>query len=135
MRITAGIAIAGLLLQAGCSSGGKSAADRAALQGEWEVVSGESNGGPAPPGMLDDAKLIVLGDQAILLGKEATFRLDAAPDPRHIDFVRGDNIQLAIYELKDDTLRLCVGTTDDRPAAFRTEPGTSHTLFVLKRKR
>jgi uncharacterized protein (TIGR03067 family) len=131
-------ATASLVVVTACSRTGsdeRSKADHAALQGEWEVVSAESNGEPPPPGLLDGAKFAFSGDGLTLLGKEGTFELDATQSPRRIDFVRGKGRQLGIYELDGDSLKLCVGPADDRPTEFKTKPRTDHSLFVLKRKK
>ena len=112
----------------------QSKADHATLQGEWAIVSAESNGEPPPPGVLDGARFAFSGDNLTLLGKEGTFRLDATKSPREIEFVRGNSRQLGIYELDGDSLKLCVGPADDRPTEFKTKPRTDHSLFVLKRK-
>jgi uncharacterized protein (TIGR03067 family) len=136
-RLYSAVATFSLVLVPACSGPGsdeRSKADRAALQGEWEIVSAESNGEPPPPGMLDGAKFAFSGDNLTLLGKEGTFELDATQSPRRIDFIRGKGRQLGIYELDGDRLKLCVGPADDRPTEFKTQPRTDHSLFVLKRK-
>ena len=130
-------AASSLLLSPGCSGKGQdpsSKQDHAAIQGEWVVVSAESNGEPPPPGLLDAAKFVFAGDSLDLLGKKGTFVLDASTNPRQVDFVRGKIRQIGIYELDGDSLKLCVGPEDDRPKAFKTKPRTDHSLFVLKRK-
>jgi uncharacterized protein (TIGR03067 family) len=125
------------LLSACSRTGGdeQSKADHAALQGEWEIVSAESNGEPPPPSFLDGARFAFSGDNLTLLGKEGSFQLDATKTPRQIDFVRGKTRQPGIYELDGDSLKLCVGPSDDRPKEFQTRPRTDHSLFVLKRKK
>jgi uncharacterized protein (TIGR03067 family) len=127
-----------LALVPACSRTGQdeqSKSDHAALQGEWEIVSAESNGEPPPPGMLDGAKFAFSGGNLTLMGKEGTFELDTTQSPRRIDFVRGKARQLGIYELDGDSLKLCVGPADDRPTEFKTKPRADHSLFVLKRKK
>jgi uncharacterized protein (TIGR03067 family) len=111
--------------------------DHAALQGEWEIVSAESNGEPPPPGFLNQAKLTFSGDKATLMGKESRFELDASKTPRQIDFILGKSRQWGIYELDGDSLKLCVCAKppEDRPKEFKTKPRTDHTLFVMKRKK
>jgi uncharacterized protein (TIGR03067 family) len=108
--------------------------DHTALQGEWEIVSAESNGEPPPPGFLDGTRFSFTDDKLILMGKEGTFELDATRSPKQIDFIRGKSRQIGIYELDGDQLKLCVGPADDRPKEFKTKPRTDHSLFVLKRK-
>ncbi len=114
---------------------GQSKKDHAALQGEWEVVSAESNGEAPPPGFLIGAKVAFSGNQSTLLGKEATFELDASKRLRQIDFVHVKSRQIGIYELDGDSLKLCVGPPDDRPKEFKTKPRTDHSLLILKRKK
>lgn len=121
-----------------CSGPGKdeqSKKDHAALQGEWVIVSAESNGEPPPAGLLEGAKFAFSGDNLTLLGKEGIFELDASKNPRQINFVRGQTRQIGIYELEGDVLKLCVGPPDDRPKEFKTKPRTDHSLFVLTRKK
>jgi len=127
-----------LLAASACTDKAKDAAsqqDHQALQGEWEIVSAESNGEPPPPGLLDGARFAFSGDKLTLLNKEGTFEVDATKTPRQIDFVRGKTRQLGIYDLDADNLKLCVGPADDRPKEFKTKPRTDHSLFVLKRKK
>jgi uncharacterized protein (TIGR03067 family) len=139
MRLFLPVVVASTLaLLPGCAGRGQddlSKGDRAALQGEWEIVSAESNGEPPPPGLLDGAKFAFSGDKLTLLGKEGTFELDATKSPRQIDFVRGNSRQIGIYELDGDSLKLCVGPSDDRPKEFKTKPRTDHSSFALKRKK
>jgi uncharacterized protein (TIGR03067 family) len=132
------VATSSLVLVPACSGKGQdeqSKNDHAALQGQWEIVSAESNGEPPPPGLLDGAKFAFSGDKLTLLGKEGTFELDAGKRPRQIDFIRGKTRQIGIYELDGDSLKLCVGPADDRPKQFNTKPRTDHSLFILKRKK
>jgi uncharacterized protein (TIGR03067 family) len=130
------ILTAPLVLVAACGRrglDGKSKTDHAALQGEWEVVSAESNGEPPPPGLLSGAKFTFSGEKLTLLGKEGTFELDTSKSPKQIDFIRGKTRQIGIYERDGDNLKLCVGPSDDRPKEFKTKPRTDHSLFVLRR--
>ena len=131
------VATVPLVLMPACSGKGQdeqSKKDHAALQGEWAIVSAESNGEPPPPGLLDEAKFAFSGDKLTLLGKDGTFELDASKSPRQIDFIRGKSRQIGIYELDGNSLKLCVGPSDDRPKEFKTKPRTDHSLFVLRRK-
>ncbi len=108
--------------------------DHIALQGEWDVVSSESNGELPPPGLLDGGKFTFSGNDATVLGKKGTFELDATKSPRQIEFLRGNARQIGIYKLTGDHLKLCVGPPDDRPTAFITKPRTDHSFFLLKKK-
>lgn len=131
------IAVSLLVLASGCSGkrqDDQTQKDRAALQGEWEIVSAESNGEPPPPGLLSGAKFAFSGEKMTLMGKEGTYEIDASKNPRQIDFIRGKTKQIGIYELDGDRMKLCVGPADDRPKEFKTKPLTDHSMFVLKRK-
>lgn len=139
MRFLMGaIAVTSLLLVPACSGkrqDEQSRKDHAALQGEWEIVSAESNGEPPPPNLLKGAAFAFAGDKLTLMGKEGTFELDASKSPRQIDFIRGKTRQIGIYELEGDRLKLCVGPADDRPREFKTKPRTDHSSFVLQRRK
>jgi uncharacterized protein (TIGR03067 family) len=125
-----------LALLPGCTGNDRETVnDGTALQGEWEIVSAESNGEPPPPGLLNGARFAFSGNRLTLIGKEGEFQIDASKNPRQIDFICGGNRQVGIYRLEGDRLLLCVGPADDRPREFKTKPRTDHSLFVLKRKR
>ena len=127
-----------LVLLSACAGKGtdaQSVQDRAALEGEWEIVSAESNGEPPPPGLLAGARFAFSGDKSTLMGKEARVELDATRTPRQIDFIYGKSRQIGIYELDGDNFKLCVGPSDDRPTEFKTRPRTNHSMFVLRRKK
>jgi hypothetical protein len=55
--------------------------DHTALQGEWEIVSAESNGEPPPPGMLDGAKFAFSGDKLTLMGQRRDIRVGRDQEP------------------------------------------------------
>lgn len=111
------------------------AGDVAKLQGTWNVVAGESNGEPAPQGMLNGATISFAGKRSVMMGKEGTFEIDEHKQPHGIEFDRAGSKQIGIYQLSGDDLKICVGPADDRPKDFKTKPRTDHTMLVLKRKR
>src|SRR5579859_5966241 len=112
--VIATICLASLQACSGKGQDEQSKADHAALQGEWEIVSAESNGEAPPPGLLDGAKFAFSGNELTLMGKKGKFELNASKSPRQIDFIGGKR-QIGIYELDGDNLKLCVGPADDRP--------------------
>jgi uncharacterized protein (TIGR03067 family) len=134
-----------LFISSGCSSkpteagstatGWTQPVDLQALQGEWEVVSAESNGSPPPPEMkIIGSRFAFSGNTLTFLsGKKVSFTLDSSKRPRQIDLGRNKQ-QLGIYELDGDTLKMCIGPADDRPKEFSTKPRTDHSFFLLKRK-
>jgi uncharacterized protein (TIGR03067 family) len=69
------------------------------------------------------------------------YTLDASKTPAHIDMVyaggpnKGKTVK-GIYELKGDTLKLCVAPPgQDRPAALESKKGEPWELFELTRKK
>ena len=59
------------------------------------------------------------------------FTIDSRVTPAHIDFLNSRH-QVGIYELKGDTLKICIGMDGDRPTSFRTEKHTDHTYYVVE---
>ena len=121
--------------------------DRKQYEGTWRVVSLEINGNKSTE---EDANKITVANKAdgvwILEvdGKkitEGTSELDPTRKPKTIDFMEteGDNkgrIVLGIYELGDDTRKLCYAQPGkDRPAEFSAPAGSGHTLVVFKREK
>src|SRR3954469_10287953 len=112
-----------LLLVGVASAQDKTKEDDEALRGTWTVTKAEEDGKPLKE--LDKAKftfraggkmLIVHGDGDKV---EVTFKVDTSKMPRQIDVQKdGGDAALGIYEVKGDTLRLCVSERDAkaRPA-------------------
>ena len=101
-------------------------ADAAALQGVWVLVSAVANGKREPDGAAGGAMRTTHGDTTIVMAGEkmvlkATFRVDTSMRPKQIEFrvlggeVSRGVIQLGIYEVKGQTLQLCIS----RPGALR----------------
>lgn len=66
------------------------------------------------------------------------FKLDPSATPKAMDIIisagsQTDATMKAIYELKDDELRICVAVFGDRPKEFAAPNGSSTALLVLKR--
>lgn len=107
--------------------------DRAALQGKWRAIEATSNGEPPPPGMLASLTLAFSGEMVSIMGAPPTrYTLDTKFSPPHIDFLNSRR-QVGIYELKGDSLKLCIGMDGDRPTSFHTEKYTDHTYMLLQR--
>jgi uncharacterized protein (TIGR03067 family) len=115
--------------------------DRKKYEGTWRVTSLEINGNKSSE---EDAKKITVVNKAdgtwILQvdgGKitEGTSEIDPTKNPKTIDFMEteGDNkgkIILGIYELGDDTRKLCyAGPGKERPSDF-SAPACSGRVFV-----
>lgn len=122
------------------------AEDLKKMQGDWVVVSMESDGMKIPD---DDAQALfrtVKGNEytvsrfRTVVGK-GTIRLDATKKPRTIDAhpagaARDAKPIRGIYEFEGDKLKLCFALPGkDRPTQFRSEEGSGHTLTVWQRER
>lgn len=118
--------------------------DQKQLQGVWTVVSLESAGKMAPDEEIKNLQVVFADKQFVLREgntdrEKRVFRLDAAHNPRTIDFLGGaddDSINgQGIYELVGDTLRICWCKGDDepRPTDFATKADTAQFLVQLKR--
>jgi uncharacterized protein (TIGR03067 family) len=113
------------------------------MQGTWKPVTAELGGKPFPDEILKTMKLVLTdGKYTVTVGEQAdegTVKLDPARSPRAMDIVgtKGPNqgrTILAIYELKDDTLRICYDLSGiGRPKEFKTQPDTQ--LFLVEYKR
>jgi|SRR4051794_31095212 len=134
---------AGLLAAADVPKGGAGKDDLKRLQGTWSTVSVERGGVAAPEEEARKIKLTVRGNQYTLTGEEepieGTLELNPARRPKELDAVRnkgpdaGKTIK-GIYELKGDTLRVCLGAPGkSRPTGFDTGRGGGEMLYVHKR--
>jgi uncharacterized protein (TIGR03067 family) len=121
--------------------------DRKKYEGTWRVTSLEINGNKSSE---EDAKKITVVNKAdgtwILQvdgGKitEGTSEIDPTKNPKTIDFMEteGDNkgkIVLGIYELGDDTRKLCyAGPGRERPSDFSAPAGSGRMLVEFKREK
>lgn len=116
---------------------------QAPIVGDWvatRVVNNGTEDGSAQSvryGFTADGQWPGTRDGTALPGPSRTYALDPKANPPAIDLTfdltRGDRGKmLGIYELKGDTLTICMGNAGQpRPASF--EPGDGRTLIVLKR--
>jgi uncharacterized protein (TIGR03067 family) len=120
--------------------------DKDLLQGTWVFVSLERNGKKVTDDddfqyvLLKDAKWTFKGDtlKSPLWHEKVvvTFTLDPAKKPPAIDVVvktadSKDTVPM-LYELKDDTLKLCTGgAPGERPKEFNSKGGQA--ILTLKR--
>jgi uncharacterized protein (TIGR03067 family) len=111
------------------------------LQGTWYVSGLEVDGQKMPESMLGAAQIVIKGSRFTSTGMgavyEGTIELDTSKKPRHLTmhFDTGPekgNKNLGIYEMKKETLRICLATRgDERPSRFATEAGTGFALETL----
>lgn len=125
------------------SASDKNQDDIKKLTGMWELESLEANGEKADVSQASQEPAEFVGDKVLINGEEAfSIKLDAATDPKIIDFTRlqGDDkgqVLEGIYKLDGDTLTVCAWSgegTRSRPTEFATKPGSNIVLAVLKRK-
>jgi uncharacterized protein (TIGR03067 family) len=121
--------------------------DRKKYEGTWRVVCLEVNGNKAPE---EDAKKITVinkADGAWILQvdgekiTEGTSEIDPTQKPKTIDFMATEGEQkgkivLGIYELGDDTRKLCYAPPGkERPTEFSAPAGSERVLVVFKREK
>jgi len=121
--------------------------DRKKYEGTWRVVSLEANGNKAPEENVKKISVVNQADGTWILKvdgekvTQGTSEIDPTQKPKTIDFMatEGDQkgqIVLGIYELGDDTRRLCYAQPGkDRPAEFSAPADSGHTLVVFKREK
>jgi uncharacterized protein (TIGR03067 family) len=107
------------------------------FQGIWSLVLHHWKGHEVDQG---SATFTVKGDACTVVRengtKKATWRikLDAAQEPKQIDFLGGGDDVPGIYKLEGTTLLICQGQIGkDRPSTFAAEAEGDDTLFVFRR--
>jgi RNA polymerase sigma factor (sigma-70 family) len=127
------------------------------LQGTWNIDSMEWGGKSLPKELMTGYKFVFDGNKlsweaAIGIMSRAgkisaiddavhpcEFKIDPGQDPKQIDITlqlkRGDRTLLGIYEIKDDTLKVCYFASNNgrRPTEFATKEGVNTGLIVLTR--
>jgi uncharacterized protein (TIGR03067 family) len=120
--------------------------DKAQLQGEWTMISGERDGQPFPAAFMKGSKRVAKGDEITVtlqgqLFMSAKITLDPAKSPKAIDYsVTGGpyagKTQLGIYQLDGDKVKFCFSTPGgQRPDGFTTKPNSGRTLSTWQRER
>jgi uncharacterized protein (TIGR03067 family) len=131
-----------LSLVAGCNAAGSEAVQRELekLQGTWIGVSYTDaqrtiDGRDMSMSLVVDGDhfTVHFGDQVIAQGR---LGLDPNHNPKAIDFLEEKHTGTGIYEMYDDTLRLCYDPVgDERPTRLVVKPGSNFRLFVLQRQK
>jgi uncharacterized protein (TIGR03067 family) len=128
----------------GVALSGDDAAERKKLEGSWKAVSGQQGGKKLSKEQLKPLEF--KGDKVVLgtVG-ECEFTLDPDKKPKEIEVKGGFNLKgefdpkakgvmKGIYDLKDDTLTLCLPPPNrPRPTKFESPKGDDTLVFVLKR--
>lgn len=110
------------------------------IEGTWQLKEAELAGQKLPAETVKSFRLILNDGKYTLKSDEApdagTYKLDALKKPAQMTITgtEGPNkgkTFLAIYELTDDTLKVCYDLSGEaHPAEFKTKPGTK--LFLAK---
>ena len=112
------------------------------LDGDWDVAKYVSDGleVPPPPVRKGTHPVTIKGDAfAFNIGDAATatIKVDASKTPRTMDLAfesgpRKGKIELAIYDVKDDELRICIAAPEkDRPTEFSSKMGSGSEVIML----
>jgi uncharacterized protein (TIGR03067 family) len=137
----------GMLWTAGAQEEKGKPKDLDQLKGTWTAVSLESGGKKQPEEQLKELnmQLVFAGDKYAErirgeVNEEGTIKIDTSKKPATIDLnIRtGDDkgkLQLGIFEVKGDTLRLCLAVPDgkERPTTFASPEGKTDANVVFKR--
>jgi uncharacterized protein (TIGR03067 family) len=115
------------------------------LQGSWTATEYEYNGNKGDANFVKQIKMICkddkytqkIGDEVV---EEGTHKLDPTKKPKTMDITvtagqEKGKMQLAIYELEGDTLKICAAMhgAKERPKEFSAKAGSSQLLIVFKR--
>jgi uncharacterized protein (TIGR03067 family) len=121
-------------------SGKKSAGtDLKFFQGNWLVAEYINKGEAADADERKKAHVKIEGEKYVLQnsgdGDEGTFKLNPDANPKTIDAVNKDGTEVhGIYELGDDTIRVCYATEGDRrPTEFSSPANSDRILAVYRR--
>ncbi len=118
--------------------------DEPKIDGTWLAKSAEISGKKLPKKAVQAIKLTLKKGEYEVVAEspdKGTVTYDASADPKTMDIkgVEGPNkgkTSLAIYELKDDTLKICYDLSgESRPSEFKTKPDTKLFLVTYERKK
>jgi uncharacterized protein (TIGR03067 family) len=119
------------------------------LQGTWEITEITDSGRPVPEDKFKGATFVFRKDTLTMIGpdgkKEGEYgiRVDFPQQPQAMDLVgpgskyMKEEITPAVYELKGDTMRICIPRrgAPRRPTAFESPPRSGMNLVTLKRSK
>jgi len=135
-----------LTLSLSCISRGDDAkVDAKSMDGTWLPSAAELGGEKFPDEVRKTMKLVIDdGKYTVTVGKNpdrGTVKLDPSKKPKEMDIIgtEGPNngkTLLAIYEMTDDTLRICYDLSGKaRPSEFKTAKDTKLFLVTYKREK
>ena len=122
--------------------------DPTRIQGTWKVISTQDNGRKPPPDAIRNLSMVITKDRMAVKDGDKTvsemfYILDSSKKPKWIDLARvrgGEQTKplFGIYELKDDSLKICFDESGEgeRPTAFESKPNSvNDVLIILQRKK
>ena len=142
--VIVGVLAAGLAFAADAKKD-STKSDQEKFNGVWKAVSGVFEGKELPKEAIEKMSLTLKGSKFTLHNgpekAEGTYKIDASKTPKTIDVTHGDGsdkdkLMLGIYELTDDTYKVCFAAPgEDRPTEFVSKPGSGTRLIVMKREK
>jgi uncharacterized protein (TIGR03067 family) len=117
----------------------------AKMTGTWVPTAAELDGEKLPKSVYESIKLVIKDEKyTVTVGEqidEGTVTLDLESDPTGMDIkgTKGPNDGKtipAIYELKDDVLKVCYNLEGKkRPKEFKTTAGSKHYMVTYNREK
>jgi uncharacterized protein (TIGR03067 family) len=117
----------------------------ARFEGTWKIISLETEQNKLTEDALKHIQLKLEGDKFTTVDENrethGTFKPDPSKKPKTIDMTFTDGplkgkTMLGIYELEEDTYKVCVDVQGkNRPKEFAVKPGSGYVLEVLKREK
>jgi uncharacterized protein (TIGR03067 family) len=145
VRIALVLCVTSLLCLSPVARSGDDDKDAKTMEGTWLPTEAELAGEKFPDKILKSIKLVVKDEKyTVTIGEatdEGTCKVDATKEPKSMDIkgTEGPNkgkTFLCIYELKDDTLKVCYDLSGkERPTEFKTKADTQLYLVTYKREK
>ncbi len=115
-----------------------SVSDEDSLTGTWRVVYSEDSGRAAPAESLRPIRFVFTKDQLIMemngSKQSSTYKLGTSTNPKTMIVTQEGHTSLAIYDLQDDMLRICMSQKNgEQPTAFDSQSDSSNILLILER--
>jgi uncharacterized protein (TIGR03067 family) len=111
-----------------------------ALQGEWKAQSITANGNAVPDEQIAKTSMTIKDKEltlSVMPDHVSTIVLDVSHKPAWIDVTNAKKQTfLGIYELKDDSLKICLTAPEKmQPIKFESTKEGETALLVLKREK
>jgi uncharacterized protein (TIGR03067 family) len=128
----------------------KTTDDKTSLQGLWQAQSVVVGGKDVSQEAAKFIQFIFREDKVIIKGnfgkdstEECVYKIDSTKSPKHLDILPPSPSEpiLAIYELNNDELKICVRRSPspeesgERPKTFETKSDANLTLIISKQQK